>query len=85
MAEADCYRKMAELFDDVQMLINVIALLPYGVKVHGQPPPRRLLDRVAPYPRIPLQRRPVDLWPVPRPTPPGVPPVQRIQLPRRRR
>lgn len=81
---------------DINMLIHVLALLPYGVKL-AQTPPIRIGDR------IPAQRRPTDGEPwsmvhaaaaaaqvvvpvqrsTPHPTPQGLPSRPRIQLPRR--
>ena len=62
-SRADCYRQLAEALDDVQVLINFVALLPYAVRVDrdAEAAARALA-------RIPTQRRPVDLWPRVAPT-----------------
>jgi hypothetical protein len=78
VTDSDAYRRLAAALDDVQTLISFIALLPYAVKVNREAEHQALVAS-----RIPVQRHPVDLWPVPRPTPQGVPPRSRIQ-PRRR-
>lgn len=63
-SHADCHRQLADALDDVQALLNLIALLPYAVRVD------HVAERVAG--RVPTQRRPVDLWPA-RSAPAGAP------------
>lgn len=96
MTEYDCHRRLSTALDDIHLLINILALLPWAVRV-PQAVPRRNGER------IPAQRRETDgvPWsmvhaitqaaplqiPLQRvaspPTPAGVPTRARIQLPRR--
>lgn len=74
MADADIYRRLAVALDELELWRNLAPLLPWAV--HHDHKAERQEERLRRLASIPQQRRPVDLWPVPRAG-------QRIQLPKR--
>jgi hypothetical protein len=75
VAEAETYRRLATALDELDLWARLAPLLPFAV--HHDHTAERAAEQARRLAQIPTQRRPVDLWPVPRPG------LQRIQLPRR--
>lgn len=75
MPEADAYRRLAAALEDLELYAKILPLLPWAV--HHDHAADRMDQRLRRLASVPQQRRPVDLWPVPRAG------QQRIQLPRR--
>jgi hypothetical protein len=81
--DADTYRRLSAALEEIELWARIAPLLPFAVHHDHEAERERERQRrlaMIPSPRRPVeQRRPVDLWPVPR----SGDPRRQIQLPRR--